>query len=664
MIRWIIRAAALVLSLVCGVLALQSFAFQQEHQPFGTTTALSLRINESTLPKEEVATSLHRVVEEHGVSLLRETSKEAPEGDTAHDIFFFGARPPATAVSLDGDSIQWFSRHSHGSLLPYTALGTTPLSGRYVLSSSPETRAALDAWAREHQASIEWENPTSPIRLVYAYLIHNGAGNAALATFLTLTAALSAWLLGRERGRSLRLLGGVPRQRIHREDSLSITALLAPGFLVGSLACLFWVVSAHGSEQLPLVWSRVLLVQGAAFALALASFVLLSAVGRPSVDALAHRHIPHGFRRMGLVLHGATLVVALLVVPSTATLALHSHRLAQDHALWEAMKGTVRVSFSDSTSLLDTPEGPRNVAAALQELSDSDNLRISLTLDSSISYSREEMDGFRHVIITDEAWLHAFGISPDDLTEVSLPQAAPTFAQGWLGKDQQLSLLSRDGTDNAGLRYYLNGATPVPAMEAGVVLGGNTTQATDSLLVVTDAPLASFSVEGFLLPTLSSGNIVSAEEGALREALARHHLDPYVYSVDSIAQLSLDQARKFQEESRMYFLTVVLILAAIFLSGTQNAALWATRNARRITTRHLAGHPYLAMIGAPLRIDALRASLIVALAGALTFVLRHPDPLILLASGAAVLVLSLAASALFYRACAAQAFRRTVARHP
>ncbi|WPF66803.1 MULTISPECIES: hypothetical protein [unclassified Corynebacterium] len=664
MIRWIIRAAALVLSLVCGVLALQSFIFQQEQQPFGTTTALTLRINESTRPKEEVAASLHRMAEEHSVSLLRETSQEDPEGGTAHDIFYFGARPPAAAVALDGDSIQWFSQQSHGSLHPHTELGTTPLSGRYVLSPSPEARAALDAWAPEHQASIEWERPTSPLRLVYAYLIHNGAGNAALATLLALTAALSAWLLGRERGRSLRLLGGVPSQRIHREDALSIAALLAPGFLVGGLACLCWVIAAHGAEQLPLVWGRVLLVQAAAFAAALLVFVLLSVVGRPSVAALAERRIPQGFRRMGLVLHGAALVVALLVVPSTATLALHAHRLAQDHALWEAMKGTVRVSFSDSTALMDSPEGARNVAAALQELSDSGHLRTSLILDSSIAYSREEMDGFQHIIITDEAWLRAFGISLHDLTEVSLPQAAPTFARGWLGKDQQLSLLSRDGTDEAGLRYYLNGSTPVPAMEAGVALGGNTVQATDSLLVVTDSPLSAFSVPGFLLPSLSSGNIVSTEEGALREALTRHGLGPYVYSVDSIAQLSLDQARKFQEESRMYFLTIALILAAIFLSGAQNAALWATRNARRITTHHLAGHPYRSMIGAPLRGDALRATLTVALAGALTFVLRHPDPLILLLSGAAVLALSLAASALFYRASAIQAFRRTVTRPP
>lgn len=664
MIRWIIRAAALVLSLVCGVLALQSFTFQQERQPFGTTTALTLRINESTQPKEEVATSLHRVAKEHGVALLRETSKEDPEGGTAHDIFYFGARPPATAVALRGDSIQWFSRNSHGSLLPHTALGTTPLSGRYVLSPSAEARAALEAWAEAHQASIEWERPTSSLRLVYAYLIHNGAGNAALATLLTLSTALSAWLLGKERGRSLRLLGGVPSQRIHREDALSIAVLLAPGFLVGGLACLCWVVAAHGAEQLPLVWGRVLLVQGVAFALSLAAFALFSVVGRPSVTALAHRRIPHGFLRMGLILHGAALVVALLVVPSTATLALHSHRLAQDHALWEAMKSTVRVSFSDSTALMESPEGARNVEAALQELSESGHLRTSLILDSSIAYSREEMDGFQHIIITDAAWLRTFGISPDDLTEVSLPQAAPTFAQGWLGRDQQLSLLSRDGTDAAGLRYYLNGSTPVPAMEAGVALGGNTIQATDSLLIVTDSPLDSFNVPGFLFPTFSSGNIVSAEEGALREALTRHDLEPYVYSVDSIAQLSLDQARKFQEESRMYVLTVVLILAAIFLSGAQNAALWATRNARRITTRHLAGHPYRAMIGEPLRGDALRASLTVLLAGALAFALRHPSPLILLISGAAVLALSLTASALFYRACAAQAFRRTVARRP
>lgn len=668
LIRSVIRAVSVVLAVVLGLLISQLIEARESRTPFGTTWSFDLDTSQSSLSKGELVEGLSALADEYGATVLKVVA-DPDDFEGKRDIFWFGTPPPqGDRPPTDGETVYWFNSSLTGEFLPATELGDRPLAGQFHVSESAGFLHALKEWAPTSGATVfQFETPSGgTLTTVVASLTGNGIGNAIAGVAILLVASLVVWLVTRARSRSLRLLGGVPPARIHVQDGLELVANVGVSMVAGFAAVTAYTGWTRGVEHLPM-FLRELAAPAVGVLLAVAAVIaVLSLVTRPTVSAIARRQIPlRAFRRVGTVVRFAAVVLSIVVLPAALVYAQNSSVAAREQSVWEGLRDTVRVSFS-RMSVFDTDEGLANATGFLAQADERGILALSFTVDANIELTDEVLGDCDHLVITDENFLERMDVGigqPGGQGELKPASVGDIDRPLQEFIELQFPLWTSSGDPlPEGMGLYTYAGPGLPAAGHNVGLGGETVFAENPLVVVVDDPVATLNVHGFLLPAMSLGNVLFTDADVLRTLLVQYEIAPYIASIDQVADLALDSAQTFAQESRLYLLAAGLILVALLVASVQGAQLWAGANERRIFTLHSSGVRYRSIVLPPVRAE------IVLLAGAcltgaiVAFLARRAETGVTAGAIAIVAVLYLAATFTAHRAAAQRAFHHATHR--
>ena len=667
MIRNGIRFISLVLAIFTILLFFLYTSTTQRMTPFGTTDQYELDVTESNVPKGELISKLNKIVDRNSAVLLK-ISVDPEDYENKTDIIWFGSKKPKPkGIVVEDQEIHWFDSSMKGQMISSSDIGNRPLNGDYSIKGGQMFRDELNKWAESSGAHISWDPVPSFFKLLFAYLIQNGIGNAVIATFMLLFTALISWFVIHAKSRTLRLLGGVSPNRIHMEDTMKVLWLIAPGLFAGWIIMLGYLSAAGGMEQVLMVLWQTFLVLAAIFALSGILVMVISWLVSPKTSHIAQRQIPlKRFNQLGRLARIMTIVIALLIVPTTITSAHITYRLAEEHALWKGLSKNVSLSFGDIDSL-ETEEMLPEAESFFNDMEDSDNLRLSLVVDRSIVMNKEEMGNYDHIIITDKAWIDAFAVGVDtqrsggELTSVdfeNLPAPLKTFLEG------QLPLWTKAKTiQPEGLGFYEFTGAKFLALPQMVGLGDTTVQAERPLVILVDNPVEILRTKGFLLEAASTGNVVFSDEKQLRSALSVSPIKPYVVSIVGIADTALEQAQKFRKEATYYVLACVLILITMVFAGIMSAQLWSGENKKRIFTLHTFGKTYASIIKPAVKKEWTVLVFTVVMGSVLVFVLKHPGVSALAIVAVSVVLLYGLGSFIAFRVCSRHTFHQMCHRY-
>ncbi|RTE49905.1 DUF6619 domain-containing protein [Actinobaculum sp. 352] len=631
--------------------------------PFNADTTLYFQPLEGGLSRTTTVSDLEHLAATHHGNLYLATP-DPDDFENTRDVIYVGEKPTATGGPVqDGGTIQWLDGKT-GRLLSTSELGTRPFEGELALAGSTTFRHALADWAASNGVRLEWDSRRNALLTVTSFLLQSGIGNGVMAAFILAIVAVLSWQVSRARSRTYRLLSGVPNWRIHARDLGQIAVDIGSGLAVGLTGFGVWLTLKLSVGHLSLLAGRIALAALACFLLTLLVALLLSLMARPTVEMVARRAIPlRGYQRTGTFLTGTVICAAMLILPSTAQAWVTTKILADEHSLWASMRGVVRVSLNETDTGLSTEEGEQNLKDILASAHQRGILMTSYVIDQGIELDDAELEGFDHIVITDQAWInHAITNSPEGAMPVlqrvdygSLAPATREFLDG------QMPLLLNPGRPVHKLPFFeLNSGTML-ALPPDVGLGSSSIQTTHPLLIVTDNVTEDYDVN-FLRATLSSGNLVFTDEAALRSLLAGTVVEPYVSEVESIADLALGQAQRFAQQASYYLLSCILLVGAIAFGVAQRAMLWAAHQQRRIFAAHTFGIPYRKITAAPRHKEGLLLVVATAIGTILSRFLRFPEPFYLIGSAAFVLALGWLIIELAFATNAKRAFTHSINR--
>lgn len=203
-------------------------------------------------------------------------------------------------------------------------------------------------------------------------------------------------------------------QRIHFEDTLTIISLTSQGFLWGVQR---FHIFRHcfGIDQLSVMFLPFIYTAITFITISAVVVLLISLFVQPKAKHLSFRKIPlKQFRLLGQAALIFSIVLALMVVPTTITMASAYRALSNDYASWESLKDAVGISYNDVNGLYNDYWMPM-VENFFAEMADRDNLCLSMAIDRAIVLDNAEMGKYDHIVVTDRAWVETtvFGDNSD-----------------------------------------------------------------------------------------------------------------------------------------------------------------------------------------------------------------------------------------------------------
>lgn len=658
MIKHSIRLTSFILAIFTFLLIFQHTMVQQQKLPFDTMEQFELNIPNS----KEYIDSLNELTSRND-GILVKVATDSENYEDKKDIIWFGTKEPVSkSIIVDNQNIYWLDSQLKGNLISSIDIGARPLYGTYAMRGSDNFKKEIIQWTNKNNIPISWLPNSSILKNIYYNLIHNGIGNAIITALLLFLTTLIAWFVAHAKSRTIRLLGGVSAKRIHIEDTLSIMKIATSGFLVAWIIILGYIAFSNGIRQIPLILLQSFICLISLLLLSIFFIIIMSIFARPKIEHISCRKIPLNiFRKLGMVTRIMSIVLALLIVPSTITSACISHQSSKEYSFWKTMQGNVSMSLGNIDAL-ETDEMLPNVEKLFNDMQQKNNLCLSLVIDKSISLNEEEYGGYDHIIITDKPWIDSFDIGVDKeekggkLINVDFKKLAHPL-QDFLNAQMPLWTKTKEVQPDGVSFYEFTGETFL-SLPANSGYEGNTIQAKNPLVILVDNPVSTLKMNGFLLNAASSGNVVFQNEEMLRLALSDSPVKEYVVSIDTIADSALEQAQKFGKESVFYIMACILIFIAMIFSGIMNSQLWVGSNKKRIFTLHTFGKTYNEIIQLPFRKELNIVILTVITGSIISFVIRHPEPIILIVVAFAIILLYGLGNLVAYQVCARQAFHQ------
>ena len=182
------------------------------------------------------------------------------------------------------------------------------------------------------------------------------------------------------------------------------------------------------------------------------------------------------------------------------------------------------------------------------------------------------------------------------------------------------------------------------------------------LVVVIDNPAKELKVQGFVIPTLSSGNIIFSDKAVLDNSLKNNIMKKYIISVDNIADLALKIAQDFKEQFWSYIMASVTLLATIVFAGLLNAKLWAYKNKRRIYIMMTNGIKYGDLFRESKKKDICIFAIGICIAGFLSYFVQNMSISIIGSVVAVILILYIIGISLSYGFFAKKEFNKAIYR--
>lgn len=530
---------------------------------------------------------LSRMADTHNAVLLK-ANTDARNFGSQRDLYYFSSTAPSTAglspaVDSDG-SISWLFEGLRGRLLPASAMGDAPLSGDYHVSDDASLEQNLTQWAAELGLTLRYQRPVSVLALLNDLLLQSGLGISYLSVLLLTLALVLTDVFNRSYLRSVQLLNGVEPRAIKIQQMARVFAAglpgVAAGAALGSIYCLA-LVSAALLRAIA-VAALPYLLGGLTF-LALATCVVVR-IFTPSVELIRTRRLPSGrFRRFNKVLQVAAVAVCVVAGTTAVSLgrvALNSYQLASSA---QVLGDAVSVSIG-SFDYLDTEEGSQAAQAFLSDPDIAASAVLCVNVGSHVQLLPEDLGGYGEVDIVNQSFLDLAEVPESALTPVdwnSLPETLRV----------QLSLYLVRGTDP--LQAYrplrLNSKTDYFSLDANAGFGGDIRKPDNPLIVLLEGPLTQFTVTGFLVPLMSTGNLIFTNAEQFKAKLYTSPLAPSVASVERAADAGLVTAQDFKAAAGSYATAIVCSLLLAGISAWQAALIWARSRRRHILLFTLSG---------------------------------------------------------------------------
>ena len=636
MIKQSIRIAGFILALFALILVFKHTHMMQEEKPLGTTERFNLTLLSTDTSKEQLVNELNDLVDQYHAVLVKVVPNQNDYANQ-RDIIWFGSQVPnGNSPIISDDNISWLEPSVGGMLIHSSDMGVRPLYGSYSMLGSAEFKAALKKWCNQNEVGIDFYKEYPLITVFFGYLVLHGIGNAVLISFFLLLTTIIVWFVTHAKSRALRLLGGISLQRIHFEDTLTIISLAIQGFLMGCAVFLIYLGIVSGINHLSLMLLPTAYTVITFIVVSIAVVLLVSLIVQPKAKHLSFRKIPlKQFRLLGRVSLVLSIILALMVVPTTITMASAYRALSNDYALWESLKDAVSISYNDVDSLYTEDWMPK-VESFFVQMEDEDNLCLSMAIDRAILLDKDEMGKYDHIVITDRAWVEATGLDRNLNGDNYLIPINYEDIHAKLREflSAQLPVWTNAGeAQPEGLGFYEFSGNSFLVLPPNTAFGNSTIQAKNPLVILVEDPVKTLKISSFLLPMSSSGNVVFKNEAILRAALNESPLLEKISHIDSFTEGALQYAQLFKQESFYYFAACALCLVSMCVAGVMSAQLWVGENRRRIFTLHTAGSKYGAIIKPALRKEIIIAVCTVLVGGFITYFIRRPElPLLLLSS--------------------------------
>lgn len=369
-----IRLISFILALFSFIMIFQNLMNDQQQLPLGTTEQLVLNIAETGTTKEQLISELDNITNKHNATLVKVVTP-SDEYKNKKDIIYFGnEKPKSSDIIIDNNKIKWLDSSLEGRLISSKDIGNRPLYGNYAVKGNQNFKQDIENWANDNGITIQWLRKVPFIKSLYYNLVHNGVGNVILTALLLFISVLLTWFISHSKGRSIRLLGGVDIKKIHIEDTLTLSKMFISSYLISLIAFWLYIGITNDFKQITLLLSKDIITLLVLVVIsALISFGI-SMIVKPKTEHLAKREIPFKkFRMLSIGARIMSIILALLIVPSTVTSAYILQQLSNDYSLWENMQSNVSISFSDIDSL-STDKMLPYVDDFFANMADNDNL--------------------------------------------------------------------------------------------------------------------------------------------------------------------------------------------------------------------------------------------------------------------------------------------------
>lgn len=660
-VRQSIRLASSVLSIFLLMLVIQYLSISQKNTPLGTDAQFELKISQMASDKNDLVNDLNLISEKNNSVLIKVISN-IDDYEESIDIIWFGNREPLPVdIVIDNQIIDWLDWRMDGHLIEAKDMGTRPLYGVYSVKDSAQMRSDLEDWTISNGFQITWLARPSFVKLLSIYFVQNGIGNAVIASLMLLLTTIISWFIIYSKTRAYRLLGGVGIKRLHLEDTIEILKLCSSGSIVALVLVIGFIVVKKGVKQVILILFPSLLSICCLNILLAAMVWAISNIASPKSEYIGKRTIPlKQFAYLGTGIRILTVILALLVLPTTLTSAYILQRLSKEHALWENMQKNVRLSFGD-IDVLETDENLPKVEMFFDEMENSHNLQMSLVIDKSILLSEEKMDGYDHIIITDKAWINSFDIGINEAGEggslslIDFNEIAEPL-KNFLEK--QLPLWTKNGEVLPdGVGFYEYKGEKFLALPPNVGWGSETIQAENPLVILVDNSAKTLKTKGFLLYAASSGNVVFADEEVLKRGLEKYKMDSSVVSIDSIADVALEQAQKFRKEAFYYVVACILILTTMILLGVLSAQLWCNENVKKIFILYTFGYGSNAIVDSEIKKSISNIVFTIIIGSGVSYIVKRSNAILLFGVDVCIFVLYIIGTLVSYHVGVKKIFR-------
>lgn len=553
--------------------------------PHGTSYSIGVDLRHANVTKEQVIEAFDDFAAARQVNLMKVHSGWRDE-HTIDEFIVFG--DPAAVERVSG---------SQSHYLGSSEIGTRDLSGQYALDSCPNCAADFVRLSQELNADITWFE-TRDVPAVLRELAGSGTGLAYLA-LLALTIACSVlWNSDMARSRSIRAVAGHSRLRILYVDLKDVVvAYGAPALVAGvliTLVAFVFMTPAQAAVLSRIVWVGTLMTIG--LLIVLNAWLISLTFNEPAI-ATREQVTPVGLTGAAIGARFFALVLVLVTIPYSISVGANATSAMREAAQWSEARSYVKVT--NSMLVLEDEGGYiERFGPLVRSIGEAGSAAISFSVDQMVEIPEETLAPFDHWIITDDGFLNAMHISEADLVELDWETIPP--------------LLQREITDNLEfwatderLEYSLytwGGEGSFPSL--GSVAGdGNAVMANNPIVLVPDDPYEDFDPQLLLSPLVSNGQIVFANGAELQRHIDDVGLNPYVSSIDNLADQIADSARAYGQQAIMAAMALVFAVITLLVIIVQSAKSWVAKNRRLIFAQLSSGRPAYSVALAPLAVE-------------------------------------------------------------
>lgn len=661
----IIRVCGVVISIVLLLLSCKLLEANQQHEPFNSELVIEINTIDTKTKKDILIEELNAIVDSNNGGMYKEIAGIEETNKERNIVWFGSTKPHSDDIILNNDSIQWLSNNLSGKLIHSNDMGDIPLSGEYAITEN--LKSDLDVWAKNNDININYFKNTNILKRLYMSLLGNPIGNTLIAMYILTLMVFVSYFLVKAKERSIKLLSGVSKQRIFTSDIEYLFKNVFIGYLCGILFMSLYYLVTKNFQNLLLILRESFISILVSLVIILILSMILSVVVIPNVKYIANREIPiKKFEHITTALKLITVLFAVSILANTVLAATVAQKMSAEYSSWANVKNTFRLSFSTLDNLYEE-NNEKDVKKFISEMQKENNISISLVVDKSVEMTDElKESGFDHFVIVDKSWLEFVGVGINEektngkLVSYNFESMSPSLKK--FNLEQMPVLINEDVVKTEKLNYYKFTGEKMGALAPNTGDMDALMSLKNPLVVVIDNPERELKIEGFVIPTLSSGNIIFSDKAVLENGLKDNIMKKYIISVDNIADLALKIAQDFREQFLNYIMASVTLLATIIFAGLLNAKLWAYKNKRRIYIMITNGIRYADIFKENKKKDICIFAFGICVAGLISYFVRNISVSIIGSVAIAILVLYIIGISFSYVFFAKKEFNKAIYR--